>query len=85
MLVSDLIDQTRKVLQDTDAVYWENAELLEYYNNGVRIIASERLEEPTTTDVALTDDVHEYTVNGVLRYISAVDDAYIKRTQYPDD
>ena len=85
MLVSELITQIRKTLQDADADYWTDAELLEYYNNGIRVISSERLEETTTTDVALTTDTYQYTVNGVLRYISAIDSNNIERPLYPDD
>ena len=85
MLVSTLISDTRDVLQDADADYWSDAELLEYYNSGIRAIASERIEEPTTTDVALTTGTNLYTVSGVLRYISAEDDNNIERKLYPDD
>lgn len=85
MLVSTLITQTRNVLQDAAANYWTDAELLEYYNSGIKSIASERIEEPTTTDVALTTGTNEYTVNGVLRYISIKDSNNVERDIYPDD
>ena len=85
MLVSTLITQTRNVLQDADANYWTDAELLEYYNSGLRSIASERIEEPTTTDVATIDGTNVYTVSGILRYISIKDSNNVDRPLYPDD
>lgn len=85
MLVSELITQTRSVLQDADANYWTDAELLDYYNSGLRSIASERIEEPKSTDVAEIDATNEYTVSGVLRYISIKDSNNVVRPIYPDD
>ena len=85
MLVSTLITQTRNVLQDADANYWTDAELLEYYNSGLRSIASERIEEPTTTDVATIDGTNVYAVSGILRYISIKDSNNVDRPLYPDD
>jgi hypothetical protein len=85
MLVSELLTQTRSVLQDADANYWTATELLDYYNSGLRSIASERIEEPTSTDVAEIDATNEYTVSGVLRYISIKDSNNVDRPIYPDD
>lgn len=85
MLVSELLTQTRSVLQDADANYWTDAELLDYYNSGLRSIASERIEEPKSTDVAEIDATNEYTVSGVLRYISIKDSNNVVRPIYPDD
>ena len=85
MLVSELLTQTRSVLQDADANYWTDAELLDYYNSGLRSIASERIEEPTTKDVATIDGTNVYTVSGVLRYISIKDSNNVDRPLYPDD
>ena len=85
MVVLGLFHQVRDVLQDTDANYWSDSELLDYYNSGLRSIAAERLEEPRTTTVTLVDDTYEYTVDGVLRYISAKDSDDITRELYQDD
>ena len=85
MLVSELITQTRSVLQDSGADYWTDAELLDYYNSGIRSIASERIEEPKSTDVATIDGTNVYTVSGVLRYISIKDSDNVDRPVYPDD
>lgn len=85
MLVSDLLTDTRRVLQDDNADYWTFDDLLGYYNSGIKSIASERIEEPTSTDVATIDGTNEYTVSGVLRYISIKDSNNIVRPVYPDD
>ena len=85
MTVLDLIHQTRDTLQDADGDYWSDSELLNYYNSGVRVISAKRLETPTTKTIALTTDVHEYTVSGVLRYISATDSDDKERVLYQDD
>ena len=85
MLVSELITKSRGMLQDADGDYWTDAELLDYYNNGLRSIAAERKEKPTTTDVALTTGTDEYSVSGVLRYISIKDSDGKDRDIYPDD
>ena len=85
MLISTLLTNTRNVLQDADADYWTDTELLEYYNSGIKSIASERIEEPTTTSLPLIDDTYEYDVSGVLRYISIEDSNGIDRPLYADD
>ena len=85
MVVLGLFHQVRDMLQDTDANYWSDSELLDYYNSGIRSIAAERLEEPTTTTVTLIDDTYEYAIDGVLRYISATDSDDNTRQLYQDD
>jgi len=85
MTVRDLLQQTRDSLQDSDGAYWSDSELLNYYNSGLKSLAAERLEEPTTITVNLLDGVNEYIVNDVLRYISAKDNEGTKYTLYPDD
>lgn len=85
MLLIDLMEQTKDILQDTDSDYWSESELVDYFNNGVRTLAAERKEEPTTTTVTAYTDTNEYAVDGVLRYISAVDSNNLERKLYPDD
>ena len=85
MTVLELIVEAQTTLQDSDANYWSQDELLGYYNNGLRSLAAERLEEPKTTTVPTLDDTYTYSVSGVLRYISATDTNNIKRPLYPDD
>ena len=85
MTVLELIVESQTTLQDSDANYWSQAELLGYYNNGIKSLAAERLEEPKTTTVPSIDDTYTYTVSGVLRYISATDSNNIERKLYPDD
>jgi hypothetical protein len=85
MTVRDLLHQTRDTLQDTDGDYWSDSELLDYYNGGIKAMASERLEEPKTTVLNLLTGTYEYNVDGVLRYISAKDSNGTVRSLHPDD
>ena len=85
MTVRDLLHQTRDTLQDTDKNYWSDSELLDYFNSGLKSLASERLEEPKTTTVNLLTGINEYNVSGVLRYISTKDSDGNIRKLYPDD
>lgn len=85
MTVLQLLTSTQVSLQDSDANYWSQDELLEYYNSGLRSLAAERLEEPKTTTVPTIDDTYTYSVSGVLRYISILDSNDIIRPIYPDD
>lgn len=85
MRLLELVTQVKDILQDTDSDYWSESELVDYFNHGTRTIASERKEKPTITTVDLYEATNEYTVDGVLRYISAVDSNSIVRELYPDD
>lgn len=85
MTLRELIAKVRDKLQDADAVYWSDSEFIDLYNECKRYLSSERKENPTTTSVSLSDGVYEYTVSGVLRYISAKDNEKINRGLYPDD
>ena len=85
MKVIELIAQVRDNLQDSEADYWHESELLNLYNECKRHLSAERQESPTSKTVSLIDDTYEYTVTGVLRYISATDSNDNVRTLYPDD
>ena len=85
MTLRELIAKVRDKLQDADAVYWSDSEFIDLYNECKRYLSSERRENPTTTSVSLSDGVYEYTVEGVLRYISAKDNDDNNRPLYPDD
>lgn len=85
MTVSTLINKVKVTLQDEEENYWTSSELLDYYNGARRMLAAERQEEPTTTTQALTTDTYEYSVSGVLRYISVVDSNGLDRPIYTDD
>lgn len=85
MTLRELIAKVRDKLQDADAVYWSDSEFIDLYNECKRYLSSERKENPTTTSVSLSDGVYEYTVSGVLRYISAKDNDDNNRPLYPDD
>ena len=85
MTVRELLQQVRDTLQDTDRVYWSESELINLYNDAKRLIASERVESKTTTTLTLSEDTNEYTMNDVLRYISAKDSDGFDRPLYPDD
>ena len=77
--------QVRDMLQDADADYWTDVELVDYYNSGIKAIAAERLESPRTTTEATLDGTYEYTIDGVLRYITVKDSNGLNRPLYPDD
>lgn len=85
MQVKNLISQVRDNLQDSNADYWHDSELLNLYNECKRHLSAERQESPTSKTVTLIDDTYTYTVSGVLRYISASDNDDIVRVLYPDD
>ena len=85
MTVLELFNQAKDTLQDTDGNYWSESELLDYYNSGVRTLAAERLESPKTKVLNLVGSINEYTIDGVLRYISAKDSNNTVRPLYPDD
>ena len=85
MTVLELMHKSQDKLQDTDANYWTQSELLDYYNSGLRALAAERKEKPTNTTVTLLDDTYEYQIDGVLRYISAEDNDGVDRPLYQDD
>lgn len=85
MTTRELLQESRDMLQDANKNYWSDSELLNHYNAGIRNLASERKEKPTTITVSLIDDTYEYDVDGVLRYISAVDSDGNKIDLYPDD
>lgn len=85
MTVRELISQVRDNLQDSDANYWHDSELLNLYNEAKRNISAERQELNSTKTVTLIDDTYEYTVDGVLRYISATDSNNNDIVLYADD
>ena len=85
MTVRELLAKVRDKLQDTDSIYWSNYEFIELYNECKRYLASERKESPTTTTLTLLDNTNEYTLEGVLRYISIKDSEGLDRKLYPDD
>ena len=85
MKVIELFAQVRDNLQDADANYWHESELLNLYNECKRHLSAERQEINSTKTVTLIDDTYDYTVDGVLRYISAIDSDDNDRELYPDD
>jgi hypothetical protein len=85
MLVIELLAQVRDNLQDADADYWSDSELLHLHNECKRYISAERQEITSEKTVVLNDDTYEYTINGVLRYISAIDSNGTKRTLVSSD
>ena len=85
MIVRELLTKVRDKLQDTDSIYWSDSELIELYNECKRYLASERKESPATTTLSLLDNTNEYTLEGVLRYISIKDSEGLDRKLYPDD
>jgi len=74
MIVRELLTQCRNSLQDYDKQYWDDSELLDYYNEAIRVISYEREGRRETATFALDDNENTYNVNGVIKYISAKDD-----------
>lgn len=85
MKVKELFSAIRNVLQDNDKDYWDDSELLDYYNECKRTMASERLEVKTTADMLLDPLQSDYSTDGILRYIKAKDDDGNERKLYPND
>lgn len=85
MNVQELFSIVRNTLQDKNKLYWDDSELLAYYNEAIRKLASERLENRTTATLTLVSGQNEYDTSGVLRYINAKDNLDNVRTLYPDD
>ena len=85
MIVLELLGKVRDKLQDTDSVYWSDSEFLDIYNECKRYLASERKESPTTTTLSLYSNTNEYSIDGILRYISIKDSNGKAREIYPDD
>jgi hypothetical protein len=85
MKVIEVIAQVRDNLQDANANYWSDSELLNLHNECKRHLAAERQEKPTSKSITLLSDTNTYTVDGVLRYISVKDSDNNVFTLYPDD
>ena len=85
MRVNVLLQQIRNVLQDGEGTYWDDSELLGYYNECKRSMASERLELKTSATLVLDPLKNEYDTSGILRYIKCKDADGTKRELYPND
>jgi hypothetical protein len=85
MTVLQLITSCRDVLQDQDKTYWDDSELLNFYNECKRTMAQDRLEIKTTATLVLDPLKNDYDTDGILRYIRAEDDLGNFRTFYPND
>jgi len=83
MKVIELFSGIRNTLQDLDKTYWDDSELLGYYNECKRSMAAERLENKTTATLTLDPLKNEYDTSGILRYIYATDDLDNDRDLYP--
>lgn len=85
MNVETLFATIRNTLQDHDKNYWDDSELLAYYNDCVRVMAAERKENNTTATLTLDPVQYEYDTSGILRYVRCIDDEGTTRELYPDD
>lgn len=85
MKVKVLLQQARNVTQDAEGNYWSDSDLLGYYNECKRSMASERFEMKTTATLTLDPLVNEYDTTGILRYIKCKDDLGTTRKLYPND
>lgn len=85
MTVLQLLTGCRDTLQDQDKTYWDDSELLNFYNECKRSMAQERLEPKAKAELVLDPVKYEYATDGVLRYINAIDDEGRARILYPND
>lgn len=85
MNVEELLRLTRNTLQDQKKIFWDDSELLGYYEEARRVIASERNDKRTTQIIVLEAGTELYAPEGVLRYISIKDDLGNNRPLYPND
>ena len=66
MTVAQLITDVRYVLQDSDAVYFTDTELLNTFNECRRLITFDRKDKTSTVDVSTLDSTYSYTTEAVL-------------------
>lgn len=85
MVVSELLQLTRNTLGDQEKIFWDDSELLGYYEEARRVIASERKDKRTSQDVIMNAGDDYYSPSGVLRYVSVKDDNGTVRPLYPND
>ena len=85
MKVEELFSSVRNTLQDHTKTYWDDSELLAYYNECVRSMSAERLENKTEATLILDPTKNEYDTSGILRYIRAEDNEGTTRNLYPND
>lgn len=85
MTVNQILQKARNTLQDQKKNFWDDSELLDYYEQARRVIASERTDKLQTQLVVLSEGTEFYSPTGVLRYISAVDDSDRERKLYSNN
>ena len=74
MIVKELLTQCRNTLQDYDKEYWEDSELLNYYNEFESLINYDRDGRKETFTFPLDPSENTYNIEGVIKYISTKDD-----------
>ena len=85
MTVNELLQLSRDTLQDQEKNFWDDSELLKYYEEARRVIASHRNDKRLTQDVVMNAGTEFYSPLGVLRYISVKDDEGTDRPLYRND
>lgn len=85
MKVQELFSTIRDTLQDANKTYWDDSELLGYYNECVRYMSAERIEDKTTATILLDETRNTYDTSGILRYVKCVDNDNNARVLYQDD
>ena len=85
MRVREFLAQVRNTLNDKSKTFWDDSELLDYYNECMLAMAAERLEGRTVASITLDPEKFIYDTTGIIRYISATDDEDNERKLYPDD
>jgi hypothetical protein len=85
MKVQELFSSIRDTLQDGNKNYWDDSELLGYYNECVRYMAAERKENKTSAQLLLDSTKNTYNKDGILRYIRCKDSNGVERKLYQND
>jgi len=85
MTVAQLITDVRYVLQDSDAVYFTDTELLNTFNECRRLITFDRKDKTSTVDVATLDSTYSYTTTGVISFVKAIDSNDVVRPIYTNE
>jgi hypothetical protein len=85
MDVRQLLQLVRNTLQDQEKNFWDDSELLTYYQEARRVLASERTEKQQTQTVLLDTNTSTYNPVNVLRYVAVDDNEGNDRLLYPDD